>query len=89
MAGDGTPGWLSGMASFLTMGAQLALSVVVFFFLGRWLDGHFGTAPWLMLAGLALGITGGFIKFFRTAASLSREADEKRRTEGRPGPHEH
>jgi F0F1-type ATP synthase assembly protein I len=61
------------------MGVQLALSVVVFFFLGRWLDNIFGTSPWLMLAGLILGISGGFIKFFRTAASLGREADKKAR----------
>jgi hypothetical protein len=29
---------------FLTLGLQLAISVVVFFFIGYWLDGKFGMA---------------------------------------------
>lgn len=57
---------------FLTLGIQLALSVVAFFFLGRWLDGLWGTAPWLMLAGLLLGAAGGFVQFFRTVGALER-----------------
>ncbi|MGA9117478.1 MAG: AtpZ/AtpI family protein [Bacteroidota bacterium] len=62
---------------FLTLGLQLALSVVVFFFLGRWLDGKLGTSPWLMLAGLAAGAAGGFIHFFRTVIALGRKEDRK------------
>ena len=27
---------------------------------GWWLDGKLGTAPWLMLVGIALGAAGGF-----------------------------
>jgi F0F1-type ATP synthase assembly protein I len=76
--------WSSEGATYLTMGMQLALSVVVFFFLGRWLDGVLETTPWLMMTGLALGIVGGFIKFFTTAISLSRKANreaERRRRE--------
>jgi F0F1-type ATP synthase assembly protein I len=56
--------WSSEGGTYLTMGMQLALSVVVFFFLGRWLDGLLETTPWLMIAGLVVGIVGGFIKFF-------------------------
>jgi F0F1-type ATP synthase assembly protein I len=57
------------------MGMQLALAVVVFFFVGRWLDGKLGTAPWLMLAGLLVGIAGGMIKFLRAAVTLGKEAN--------------
>lgn len=63
----------------LTLGLQLALSVVVFFFLGRWLDQWLGTSPWLMIAGLAVGIAGGFIQFFRTALALGKKEDEQAR----------
>jgi F0F1-type ATP synthase assembly protein I len=59
------------------MGVQLALSVVVFFFLGRWLDEKFSTSPWLMIGGLVIGIVGGFINFFRTAASMGKKADQE------------
>jgi len=76
--------WSSEGTTYLTMGMQLALSVIVFFFLGRWLDGMLETSPWLMIVGLALGIVGGFIKFFTTAVSLGRKANgeaERRRRE--------
>jgi len=62
---------------FLTMGIQLALAVVAFFFLGRWLDALFGCAPWLMLAGLALGIVGGLVQFFRVALALGKKEDKE------------
>jgi F0F1-type ATP synthase assembly protein I len=80
--------WLGGHATgtYLTLGLQLAIAVTVFFFLGRWADEKFGSAPWGMLVGLAVGITGGFIKFFRTALTLGREADREAR-EGKPDAH--
>jgi F0F1-type ATP synthase assembly protein I len=62
---------------YLTLGLQLAITVVVFFFLGRWLDGKFGTDPWLMLAGLALGVTGGLAAFLMKAIALGKEEDRE------------
>ena len=62
---------------FLTLGTQLALAVIVFFFAGKWLDDWLGTAPWLMLAGIALGITGGLTQFLRTALKLGQKSDEE------------
>jgi len=67
--------WAQSFGPYLTMGIQLALAVVVFFFVGRWLDGKLGTAPWLMLAGLLVGIAGGMIKFLRAAVALGKEAN--------------
>ncbi len=61
----------------MTQGIQLALAVVVLFFLGRWLDSLWGTSPWLMLAGILIGIVGGLIKFFRTAMEVGREEDAR------------
>jgi F0F1-type ATP synthase assembly protein I len=69
--------WARGFGSFLTMGLQLALTVVIFFFLGRWLDEKFDTRPWLMMAGLVIGTVGGFINFIRTAASMGKQADHE------------
>lgn len=67
--------WAQWLGPYLTMGIQLALAVVVFFFVGRWLDEKLGTAPWLMLAGLLVGIAGGLIKFLRAAVALGKEAN--------------
>lgn len=62
---------------FLTLGMQLAVAVVVFFFLGRWLDDRFDTSPWLTLSGAAIGITGGMIKFIKSAQELGKKVDEE------------
>lgn len=72
--------WLTpAVGTFLTLGVQLALTVTVFFFVGRWLDDQLATAPWGMIGGLILGIAGAMLKFFRTATELGRQADEEAR----------
>jgi ATP synthase protein I len=65
------------MGPYLTLGLQLAITVVVCFFLGRWLDSVFDSAPWLMIAGLALGVIGGFVNFFRTVIDLGKKEDQE------------
>jgi F0F1-type ATP synthase assembly protein I len=62
---------------FLSMGFQLAAGVTVFFFIGYWLDGKFGTSPWCAVGGGALGAAGGLTKFVRDALSLGKKADEE------------
>jgi len=81
-----SPGWFGRdwrweFGPFLTLGLQLAASVVVFFFLGRWLDSVFDTTPWLMIGGLVVGAAGGFISFFRTVIALGKR--EEREAKGR------
>jgi F0F1-type ATP synthase assembly protein I len=75
--GGGGKKWSREFGPFLTLGLQLSITVVVFFFLGRWLDGMLGTEPWLMLVCLGIGVTGGFIKFFRTAIAIGKESDRE------------
>ena len=51
---------------YLSASTTLVASVGVFAAVGHWLDGKFGTEkPWFLLAGALLGMTGGFISFFR------------------------
>jgi len=47
------------------VGIQLALAVIAGLFLGHYLDNKWGTAPWLMLAGLTLGFAGGLYNLIR------------------------
>ncbi len=63
------------LAPFLTLGFQLAAAVVVFLLIGHWVDNRFGIAPFGKLVGAVLGSIGGFVKFFKTVASLT--SDEK------------
>jgi F0F1-type ATP synthase assembly protein I len=63
---------------FLTMGFQLAAAVVLFLLLGHWIDNKFGISPIGKLVGVVLGTTGGFIKFFKTAAAITTEEKQQR-----------
>ena len=75
--GNANQRWGRELGPFLTLGLQLAITVVVFFFLGQWVDRKLGTEPWFMLVGLVMGVAGGFVKFFRTASQLGKESDRK------------
>jgi len=64
--------WGREFGPFLTLGLQLAITVVAFFFLGQWLDHEFETDPWLMLTGVTIGVVGGIIKFVKTALEIGK-----------------
>jgi len=46
-------------------GLELAGAVLLGFYCGYKLDGWFGSSPWLMLAGAALGMAAGFYLVIR------------------------
>jgi ATP synthase protein I len=62
---------------------QLAVAVILMFFLGNWLDGKFGTAPWLMLTGLTVGFAAGFFAFMRSVQKLARNEDGEMKSKNR------
>ncbi len=68
-------GVFASVGNLLTIGIQLALTVFVFFLIGRVLDNYFATSPWLMVAGLLIGIVGGIMKFIRVASEEARKQD--------------
>ncbi len=48
-------------------------AVAVFSVLGYWLDQKVGNrTPWFLLAGLVVGMVGGFWSFFRTVLGTTR-----------------
>ena len=56
---------------YLTLGLQLAITVVVFFFLGKYADDYFSTKPWLTIIGALFGCIGGLINFITTVKKIS------------------
>jgi F0F1-type ATP synthase assembly protein I len=70
---------LRAAGPYLTLGIQMAATIVVMFFIGRYCDEKFSTAPWLMITALALGCTGGLITFIRTVIELTKQDDERAR----------
>ena len=67
------------IGSLLGIGIQLTVTILAFAALGWWLDQKFETQPWLLLAGLLFGATGGMISFIRTALNVG---NRKRQPKG-------
>ena len=53
-------------APYIAASTSLVAAVGVFTGLGIWLDRKLETTPWLTLVGVVVGMTGGFISFFKT-----------------------
>lgn len=64
-----------------TVGLELVLSVLVGLLAGRWLDGKFGTGPWLTVIGVAYGVAAAGRALYRAARQATREAEEFDRKE--------
>jgi F0F1-type ATP synthase assembly protein I len=69
------------VAPYLTLGAQLAATVIAFFFIGKFADEYFRTTPWLMITAIVIGSAGGLIKFFRTVIDLGNKEEHERRND--------
>ena len=70
-------GAYSEIGPYASVGIQFALTILLFLAFGWWLDGKFGTSPFLLLLGTLLGAVGGFYKLYRTLIDL----EEKRKKE--------
>lgn len=54
-------------------GIQLAASVVLMFFIGRWLDSLCNSAPWLMIVGLFFGFSAGLYNFIKIVGKVEKD----------------
>lgn len=66
------------MLSASSVGLELGISVLIGVLAGLWADGRWGTTPWLMLAGLVVGLVAGF----RAVLRAVRRADRADRADG-------
>jgi ATP synthase protein I len=69
------------VSEFAGVGLQFAVSILVFLYLGQWLDRKLGTAPWLLMGGVFLGAGASFYSMYRKlmAAQAREEAARKAR----------
>jgi F0F1-type ATP synthase assembly protein I len=59
--------------NYLQSGTMIVAPMLGLGALGWWLDIRWGTKPWLTVAGLLLGMIGGFVNFFRFVLGPPRE----------------
>jgi ATP synthase protein I len=70
-----------GLGTYGTVGLEFGLSVLVGLAGGNWLDGRFGTGPWLALTGMGFGIAAGVRTLLRMLRRAQRELDEEDRAQ--------
>ncbi len=59
---------------YSSVGIELAISVLLGYFAGDWLDGEFGWSPWGAVLGLSFGFAAGLRSLYRLSQKISREA---------------
>jgi hypothetical protein len=53
------------LGRYAGLGLQFALTMALLGGLGWWLDGRFGTLPWLLITGVLVGAVGGFVRIVK------------------------
>ena len=77
-SGRGGPSRAS-VGEYAGVGLQFAGAILLFLFLGRWMDGRLGTDPWLTVAGVVVGATAGFYAMYRQLVLAPKEQKERER----------
>jgi F0F1-type ATP synthase assembly protein I len=73
------PGWVR----FSGVGLELAAATAVLALIGHWVDGHYGTQPWGIVAGVVVGLVGGLYNLIRQSLAAVRDAQAEDREHAR------
>jgi ATP synthase protein I len=63
------------------IGIQFPVAMAIGYFWGKWMDGWFGTWPYLTGLFSLLGIIAGFVNLFRMTAEAARSEENQLRPE--------
>jgi F0F1-type ATP synthase assembly protein I len=77
--GKDTGGGGPSATEFAGVGIQFALAILLFLYIGQWLDSKLGTAPWLLILGVFLGAGLGFYSMYRKLMAAQAREDAARR----------
>lgn len=69
-----------------TVGLEVVLSLAFGYFGGHWLDGRFGTGPYLAIVGFAAGVGAAIRGIHRTWKHMQAVARQEEKVEGNPSP---
>jgi len=71
---------LKDVGPYLGLGSQLAATVVLMFFLGRWLDSQFKTFPLLLILFSFIGGFAAIYNFIKTALQLNNKKKDAKKS---------
>ena len=71
---------IGAAAKYAGLGFQLVASILLFLYLGRWVDRRIGTEPLFLLLGVFTGLAASIYSMYR-----SLMADQRREAERRGG----
>jgi len=60
------PTVIRSLGPYLNLGTTFALAIGGLAYVGNWLDGRWGTDPWMTLAGAVTGMAVGFVNLVQT-----------------------
>ena len=75
-------GVLRNAYSYTHLGVTFAASIIAFTFLGKYLDGKLGSAPYLLLAGAFFGGGAGFYYITRELIQRSKMEEKGKGEDG-------
>lgn len=61
------------LAPYASLGLQMVITIVIFAYIGWWIDGKYGTSPWLLIVLTFFGAVAGMVSFLRTVTSKNRK----------------
>jgi F0F1-type ATP synthase assembly protein I len=69
---------LNELGPYLNLGMQLAVTIVLMVFLGKWLDDKFDTSPWFIISLSLFGVFAGMYNFLKVALSSNKTGKKKK-----------
>jgi ATP synthase protein I len=72
----------SGQAGqFMGLGLQFVLSLLLFLYVGQWVDGKLGTSPIFLILGVFVGASAAFYSMYRKLKTFERQEEEQDKQE--------
>lgn len=70
---------MGGAGRYAGLGIQFAASILLFLYLGQWLDRRFGTDPLFLYVGVFTGAGAAFYSMYRNLMADQKREDEAAR----------
>jgi len=67
------------LGPYLNLGMQLAVTIVLMVFLGKWLDNKYDTSPWFIISCSLFGVIAGMYNFLKVALSSNKVRKKKKK----------